>query len=335
MVNVLAQVQGFDAFVAEQSGNSSASVIMKSLNLEDLPDYDVLVEIEYSSVNYKDGLFFSKPTTIARNFPTVGGIDLAGTVMESNSPEWHPGDKVIVNGWGMSETQWGGFSRYQRVRPEWLIPLPDAFSSEEAMAIGTAGYTAALCVDALERAGVLGGPSIVTGAAGGVGSFAVLLMTKAGCEVTAVTGRSASHDYLSSLGATGFVGRAELTEPGRPFQKERWQGGIDSVGGPILANLLAQARWGAAFAACGLAGSADLPASVLPFILRNVSLLGVDSVMAPRDSRMSAWARLARDVDRGRLTTMYEVRSFSALPAAAKEILEGKIQGRVVIKVAK
>ena len=289
----------FNAVVAEEvDGKSKAA--LKQLSLKDLPDNDVLVDVAYSTLNYKDGLAVSGRGKIARRFPMVCGIDLAGTVRESRSPEWRPGDKVIVNGWGLSEAHWGGYSQKQRVKSDWLVRLPSAFSLQQAMAIGTAGYTAMLCVMALEHAGVTPGGReiVVTGAAGGVGSVAIAVLAKLGYTVIASTGRAATHDYLRGLGATGFVERASLAEKGAAIQKERWGGGVDSVGSQTLATVLAQTAYGGAVAACGLAGGPDLPGSVFPFILRNVSLLGVDSVMAPRAKREAAWARLARDLDR-------------------------------------
>ena len=327
--------ESFKAFVIEDADGKPKGDF-KQLTLADLPDNDVLVEVAYSTVNYKDGLAVSGKGRIARKLPMVAGIDLAGTVVESRSPEWKPGDKVVANGWGMSETQWGGYTRFQRLKPEWLVRLPDAFSLEEAMGIGTAGYTAALCVDALERWGAVqpGGKEVlVTGAAGGVGSVAVALLAKRGYPVVASTGRPDTHDYLRSLGAKGFIDRAALQEKGAPLQKERWAGGVDSVGGQTLVNALSQTVWGGAIAACGLAGSSDLPGTVLPHILRNVALLGVDSVMAPQDRRNAAWTRLARDLDKDALKTMYEVQPFEALPGLASRILAGGIRGRVVIDV--
>ncbi|PWC53774.1 MDR family oxidoreductase [Azospirillum sp. TSO22-1] len=326
----------FTAFVIEDADGKPKGGF-KQLTLADLPDNDVLVEVAYSTVNYKDGLAASGKGRIARKMPMVGGIDLSGTVVESRSPDWKPGEKVIVNGWGLSETQWGGYSRFQRLKPEWLTRLPDAFSPEEAMGIGTAGYTAALCVDALEKWGTIqpGGKEVlVTGAAGGVGSVAVALLARRGYPVTASTGRPETHDYLRSLGATGFIDRAALLEKGPPLQKERWAGGVDSVGGITLVNALSQTVWGGAVAACGLAGSADLPGTVLPHILRSVTLLGIDSVAAPQDRRASAWARLARDLDKDALHAMYEVQPFEALPELANKILAGQIRGRVVLKIA-
>ena len=327
--------ESFKAFVIEDADGKPKGDF-KQLTLADLPDNDVLVEVAYSTVNYKDGLAVSGKGRIARKLPMVAGIDLAGTVVESRSPEWKPGDKVVANGWGMSETQWGGYTRFQRLKPEWLVRLPDVFSLEEAMGIGTAGYTAALCVDALEKWGAIqpGGKEVlVTGAAGGVGSVAVALLAKRGYPVVASTGRPDTHDYLRSLGAGGFIDRAALQEKGAPLQKERWAGGVDSVGGQTLVNALSQTVWGGAIAACGLAGSSDLPGTVLPHILRNVALLGVDSVMAPQDRRNAAWTRLARDLDKDALKTMYEVQPFEALPALASRILAGGIRGRVVIDV--
>lgn len=328
----MARSTAFAAFtIIERDGQRRGE--FAQLTLAALPDYDVLVEVAYSSVNYKDGLAVTGTGRIARKFPMVGGVDLAGTVIESRSSEWKSGDRVMVNGWGLSETEWGGYSRYQRLRAEWLMRLPDAFSFEEVMAIGTAGYTAALCLDALETAGALGGDVLVTGAAGGVGSFAIALLSRAGGVVTASTGRPDTHPYLRDLGAVHVLPREALATPGTPFQKERWSGGVDSVGGATLRNLLAQTRWGGSVAACGLAGSADFPGSVLPFILRSVSLLGVDSVMAPAKRRAAAWTRLERDLDREKLHRMYEVRPFSALPATATDILAGRVRGRVVIDI--
>lgn len=323
----------FPAFViADDGGKPKGS--FTTLSLSDLPDHEVLVEVSHSTVNYKDGLAVTGKAKIARKLPMVAGIDLAGTVVESRAPDWKAGDRVVVNGWGLSETQWGGYSRYQRVKPDWLTRLPDAFTPEQAMGIGTAGYTAALCVDALERWGTItpgGREVLVTGAAGGVGSVAVALLAKRGHAVTASTGRPETHDYLRGLGATGFVDRAALLEKGPPLQKERWAGGVDSVGGITLVNALAQTVWGGAIAACGLAGSSDLPGTVLPHILRSVTLIGIDSVMAPAGRRESAWTRLARDLDPGHLASMYEVHPFADLPALGERILAGQIRGRVVL----
>jgi putative YhdH/YhfP family quinone oxidoreductase len=327
----------FPATVIEEH-DGKARPVLKTLQLSDLPDLDVLVEVAYSGLNYKDGLALSgNRNKVARKLPMVGGIDLAGTVVESRVPQWQPGDKVVVNGFGLSETQWGGYSRYQRLRAEWLLRLPAAFSLEQSMAIGTAGYTAALCIDALAAWGVApgGGEVLVTGAAGGVGSVAVALLAKAGYAVTASTGRPDTHDYLRSLGASQFVDRAILQEKGGPLQKERWAGAVDSVGSTTLANVLAQTTYGGAVAACGLAGGMDLPATVLPHILRGVALLGVDSVMAPMARRERAWQRLARDLDPARLDRISRVEPMSRLPQLAEEILAGRTRGRVVIDVTR
>lgn len=327
----------FTSLVIEDA-DGKPKAAFKQLRLSDLPDLDVLVEISHSTLNYKDGLAVSGKGRIARRLPMVGGIDLAGTVVEDRSGTWKPGDRVVLNGFGLSETEWGGYTRYQRVKPEWLIRLPDAFTPEQAMAIGTAGYTAALCVNALEAWGTIKTDNrevLVTGAAGGVGSTAIALLAKRGYRVTAATGRPETHDYLAGLGATGFVGRAELAEKGAPLQKERWAGAVDSVGSTTLANAISQTVYGGAVAACGLAGGPDLPATVLPHILRGVALLGVDSVMAPMAKREAAWALLAADLDKAQLASMTRVEPMSKLPELAIEILSGQVRGRVVIEIGK
>ncbi|HUN51001.1 MAG TPA: MDR family oxidoreductase [Candidatus Sulfotelmatobacter sp.] len=325
---------GFNAIVAEEVDGKSRATL-KQLSLKDLPDNDVLVDVAYSSLNYKDGLAVSGKGKIARKFPMVCGIDLAGTVSESRSPDWRPGDKVIVNGWGLSEAHWGGYSQKQRVKADWLVRLPSAFSLRQAMAIGTAGYTAMLCIMALEQGGVKPGARevVVTGAGGGVGSVAIAVLAKLGHTVVASTGRAATHDYLRGLGAASFVDRASLAGKGAPMQRERWGGGVDSVGGQTLATVLAQTAYGGAVAACGLAGGADLPGSVFPFILRGVSLFGIDSVMAPRAKREAAWARLAQDLPVAKLDAMTTVEPMSRLPDLANSILKGETRGRVVIDV--
>ena len=325
----------FPAFVIEEvDGRPKAQ--LETLSQDALPDNAVLVEVAYSSLNYKDGLAISGKGKIARRMPMVGGIDLAGTVVESRDPAWRAGDAVVVNGWGLSETQWGGYARYARMKPEWLTRLPGAFDALQAMAIGTAGYTAALCVEALERWGKIApgaGEVLVTGAAGGVGSVAIALLAAGGHVVAASTGRPEMHDYLRGLGATVMIDRASLQEKGGPLQKERWTGAVDSVGSTTLANILAQTVYGGAVAACGLAGGADLPATVLPHILRSVALIGVDSVMAPASAREAAWARLARDLDAGKLAEMTTVAAMSDLPRLAEDIVAGRTRGRVVIDV--
>ena len=323
-----------NAVVLEEiDGRPKAS--FKSLTVADLPDYDVLVDVAYSTVNYKDGLALTGKGRIARKFPMVCGIDLAGTVAESRSPDWKPGDRVVVNGWNLAETEWGGFIQKQRVRSEWLVRVPDAFSLSEAMAIGTAGYTAMLAVLALEHKGVLPGARevLVTGAAGGVGSIAVSVLTHLGYQVAASTGRPETHDYLRSLGASTLVDRASLQEKGPPLQRERWGGAVDSVGGVTLANVLAQTVRHGSVAACGLAGGADFPGSVMPFILRGVSLLGVDSVMAPKALREEAWTRLATDLNRAKLDAMTTIEPLSKVFELAETIIRGQVRGRTVIDV--
>jgi putative YhdH/YhfP family quinone oxidoreductase len=317
----------------EVDGKPRAS--FKSVKVADLPPYDVLVDVAYSTVNYKDGLALTGKGKIARKLPMVCGVDLAGTVAESRSPAWQPGDRVVVNGWNLSETEWGGYIQQQRVKPEWLVRIPDSFTLTEAMAIGTAGYTAMLAVLELERMGVLPDDRevLVTGAGGGVGSIAVAVLAKLGYRVTASTGRADTHDYLKTLGATAIIDRTSLSEKGLPLQRERWAGAIDSVGGTTLANVIAQTARHGAVAACGLAGGADLPGSVFPFILRGVSLIGIDSVMAPKAKREQAWARLATDLDRDKLGAMTTIAPLSAVFELADAIVRGQIKGRTVIDV--
>lgn len=325
----------FTAVVIEDDAGK-ARTTFKQLSVGDLPDHDVLVEVEFSALNYKDGLVVSgNRSKVARKLPLVAGIDLAGTVVESRSPAWRAGDKVVVNGFGLSETQYGGYARYARVKSDWLVRLPSAFSPEQAMAIGTAGYTSALCVDALVDAGLAKGAGevLVTGAAGGVGSVAVALLSAAGFDVVASTGRPETHDYLKGLGARSFLERASLQEKGPPLQKERWAGAVDVVGGVTLANVLAQTKYGGGVAACGLTGGAELPATVLPHILRGVALLGVDSVMAPIAKRERAWQRLARDLQPSKLADITSVEPMSKVVELGAAILAGKVRGRVVIDV--
>jgi putative YhdH/YhfP family quinone oxidoreductase len=328
-------VDTFTAVVIEDDAGK-ARTSFKQLKRSDLPEHGVLVEVEFSTLNYKDGLVISgNRNKVARKLPLVAGIDLAGTVVESSSPSWRAGDKVIVNGFGLSESHYGGYSRYASVKPEWLVRLPDAFTSQQAMAIGTAGYTAALCVDALLDYGIKkdAGELLVTGAAGGVGSVAIALLAAEGFNVVASTGRPETHDYLKALGASSFVDRASLQEKAAPLQKERWAGAVDVVGGATLVNVLAQTKYGGGVAACGLAGSLDLPATVLPHILRSVALLGVDSVMAPIARRERAWQRLARDLPAKKLADITRVEPMSNLVELASSILAGQVRGRVVIDV--
>jgi acrylyl-CoA reductase (NADPH) len=303
------------------------------LTPDDLMPGDVTVAVSHSTVNYKDGLALSGRSPVVRRFPMIPGIDLAGTVVESANPAFKSGDPVVLNGYGLSEVHYGGYSELARVKGDWLIPLPKAFTPAQAMAIGTAGYTAMLCVLALEDAGVTKGAVVVTGASGGVGSVAVSLLAKLGYTVIASTGRPEETDYLKSLGASEIIARAELAADPRPLAKERWAGGIDSVGSKTLANIIAATSYGGAVAACGLAGGMDLPTSVAPFILRGVSLLGIDSVQAPMARRIRAWERLARDIDTAKLAEMTTTIPLGEVRKAAEEILAGKIRGRLVVEI--
>jgi putative YhdH/YhfP family quinone oxidoreductase len=325
----------FTALMLEEvEGKSRPS--FKELTSADLPQGDVTVRVAYSTLNYKDGLAVTGKAKIARRLPMVCGIDLAGTVEESSAPEYKPGDKVVVTGWGLSESHWGGYTQKQRIKSDWLVPVPQEFTLKQAMAIGTAGFTSILCVMGLEHMGVKPGEHevIVTGAAGGVGSVAVALLAKLGYKVAASTGRPELRDYLLSLGATSIVERSALAQPsGRPLDAERWAGGVDTVGGEVLASVLRGVRYGGAVAACGLAGGANLPTSVYPFILRGVNLLGIDSVMCPKPRRLEAWRRLARDLPVAKLDAMTVVEPLSKVPQLAEEILKGQVRGRVVIDV--
>src|SRR5690242_1252689 len=305
------------------------------LTPSDLMAGDVTVQVSHSTVNYKDGLVLTGRSPVVRKFPMIAGIDLAGTVEESSNPEFKPGDKVILNGFGLSETHYGGYAELARVRGEWLVPLPKEFTPAEAMAIGTAGYTAMLSVLALEDAHVTPakGAIVVTGAAGGVGSVAVSLLAKLGYRVIASTGRTAESGYLKDLGAAEIIPRAELAGEPRMLGKERWAGGIDSVGSKTLANVLASTSYGGAVAACGLAGGLDLPTSVAPFILRGISLFGIDSVQMPRPRRVQAWNRLARDLDLKKLAAMTKTIPLTGVRQAAEDILAGKVRGRLVVEI--
>jgi len=327
-------VPTFKAIVIEK-GDSGQKVALTDFDDADLMDGDVTIRIEWSTVNYKDGLALSGKAPVVRRFPMIPGVDLAGTVETSSHPAWKSGDKVVCNGWGLGETHLGAYAERARVKGDWLVPLPPGMSTRDAMAIGTAGYTAMLCVMALERHGLASqsGPVIVTGAAGGVGSVAVALLAKLGRHVVASTGRPQEADYLKALGAAEVIDRAELSGPAKPLAKERWAAGIDTVGSTTLANLLSTTRYGGAIAACGLAGGMDLPASVAPFILRAVSLFGIDSVMCPPALRRTAWERLASDLDRGKLATMTSEIGLADVITTAPRILEGKVRGRTVVKV--
>lgn len=299
----------------------------------DLMDGDVTVRVTHSTVNYKDGLAVTGKSPVVRRFPMIPGIDFAGVVEASDAAEFNAGDPVVLTGWGVGETHLGGYAQKARVPASMLVPLPDGLSAAQAMAIGTAGFTAMLCVLALEDHGLTPdqGPAIVTGAAGGVGSVAVSLLKAAGWHVIASTGRASEADYLKGLGADEIIDRNELSEPGRPLGKERWAVGIDAVGSHTLANVIAQTKYRGAVAACGLAQGMDLPSSVAPFILRGVSLLGVDSVMCPKPERIAAWTRLAKDLDLAKLASMTSHIGFDQVMATARDILDGKVRGRVVV----
>lgn len=301
-----------------------------------LPEGDVTIAVEYSTLNYKDALAINKGAPVVRSFPMVPGIDLVGTVTESANPDYKAGDKVLLNGWGVGEGHWGGLAEKARLKGEWLVPLPEAFDAKTAMAIGTAGYTAMLCVMALERQGVKpeDGEILVTGAAGGVGSVAIAVLAKLGYQVIALTGRPEEKAYLQSLGAVDILPRAEMSEPGRPLARERWAGVVDVVGSHVLANACASTKYGGTVTACGLAGGMDLPSTVAPFILRGVTLAGIDSVMAPRELRLEAWRRLGEDLDPAKLGAIAEEIELTEAIDASGRILEGKLRGRVVVKVS-
>lgn len=301
-----------------------------------LPDGDVTVKVDYSTLNYKDSLAITGASPVVRTFPMVPGIDLAGTVEDSSHADWKAGDRVVLNGWGVGETHWGGLAQKARLNGDWLVPLPDAFTAKQAMAIGTAGYTAQLCVLALEKNGVQPdqGEILVTGAAGGVGSVAISLLAKRGFRVVASSGRPDEQgDYLTSLGAVEVLDRKDFSEPGRPLGKERWAGVIDAVGSHTLANACATTKYGGTVAACGLAQGFDLPATVMPFILRGVTLAGVDSVYCPKDRRLEAWRRLAEDLDTAHIDLMMTEIGLSDAIATAQDQLAGNVRGRVVVDV--
>ena len=307
-----------------------------SITEADLPEGDVLVDVAYSTLNYKDALAIAGQAPIVRAWPMVPGIDFSGTVRESHHHAWQPGDKVILNGWGIGETRLGGMAELARVPGDWLVSLPDAYTLEQAMAIGTAGYTAMLAVMRLEEAGLEpgAGPLLVTGAMGGVGSVAILVLARLGFEVWALTGRPEEEAHLKGLGAAGIVPRDELSGKQKPLMKERWAGGIDAVGSHVLANLLASTRYRGTVAACGLAAGIDLPATVAPFILRGVTLAGIDSVYVPGPRRRAAWHRLAKDLPAARLAPISWTIGLDAVEAAAGELLAGKVRGRLVIDLA-
>ena len=326
-----------NALVMEQDADGKATPHIRQIAVDDLPEGDVVVAVEYSTLNYKDGLCLSpKGGGLVRTYPHVPGIDFAGTVEASEDARFAPGDKVIMTGWRVGEVHWGGYAQKARVRGDWLVPLPEGLSARQAMTVGTAGLTAMLAVQALEAHGMAPGqgPVLVTGASGGVGSVAVTILAHLGYEVAAVTGRPDSDAYLRELGATQIVPREDLAETvKRPLETETWSGCVDAVGGAMLARVLGQMKYGASVAAIGLAGGADLPASVIPFLLRGVNLLGIDSVMQPRDSRITAWNRIVSDLPLSRLERMERLVTLNDLPALGADILRGQVQGRVVVDV--
>ncbi len=323
----------FKALLLENADGFRAGVAQ--VNAPALAPGEVSVSVAYSTLNYKDGLAITNKAPVVRNWPMVAGIDGAGTVLESKHPAWKAGDQVLHNGWGVGETRWGCLAQQAQLKGDWLVGLPTAFTPRQAMAIGTAGYTAMLCVLALEDHGVKPGSGevLVTGATGGVGSVAIALLGKLGYTVVAATGKASEESYLKALGASSIMDRAALTAPGKPFQKERWAGVVDAVGSHTLANALAQTRYGGVVAACGLAQGMDLPTSVMPFILRGVTLAGVDSVMAALPKRQRAWERLARDLDSKLLESMIQEIPLEQVIGKAQELMDGKLRGRVVVKI--
>ena len=314
---------------------SGYRAVLQDIDEALLPEGDVTVRVEWSTLNYKDGLALTGKSPVVRRFPMVPGIDFAGTVTASRHPSWQVGDKVVLNGWGVGETHWGGLAQMARVHGDWLVPLPKAFRARQAMAIGTAGYTAMLCVLALERHGIKPGDGdvLVTGANGGVGSVAIALLSRLGYQVVASTGRTAEEAHLKALGASAIIDRNELSAPGKPLAKERWAGVVDTVGSHTLANACASTRYRGAVAACGLAQGMDFPSSVAPFILRGVTLYGIDSVMAPLPVREEAWGRLGRDLEIAKLDEITREIALGEAIAVGAELLEGKVRGRVVVDV--
>lgn len=325
----------FDAILIEK-GAEGQTVGLVQLDEARLPAGDVTVRVACSTLNYKDGLAITGRSPVVRSFPMVPGIDFSGVVEASEHPDWKPGDRVVLNGWGVGEVHWGGLAGMARVKGDWLVPLAPAFSLTDAMRIGTAGYTAMLCILALERHGVTpgSGPVLVTGAAGGVGSVATAVLARLGHEVVAVTGRPEEAAYLTGLGASAILDRSEFAAPGKPLMKERWAGAVDVVGGQVLANVCAAMRYRGVVAACGLAGGMGLPATVAPFILRGVTLAGIDSVMCPRADRLEAWQRLARDLDPALLADMTRAIPLDAVIPTAADLIAGHVRGRVIVPIA-
>ena len=325
----------FAALVLEQADDTVTHEV-RQITVGDLPDGDVTVAVEYSTMNYKDGMVVNGLGRLVRDYPHVPGIDFAGTVETSENDRYKPGDKVVLTGWRVGEVHWGGYAQKARVNGDWLVPLPDGISTKQAMAVGTAGFTAMLCVRALEKHGLdkENGPVLVTGAAGGVGSVAVSILAKLGYTVAASTGRPEQHDYLTSLGASQIVERAALSEPsGRPLDKESWAGCVDTVGATTLATVLTQMKYGCSVAACGLAGGPKLETTVIPFLLRGINLLGIDSVMQPYENRVRTWERIATDLPLDKLDAMTNVAGLGDVGEAAANILKGQIRGRLVIDV--
>ena len=322
----------FNALVLNQEEKKTVAAV-ESLDFTALPDEDVLVKVDYSSLNYKDGLAVTGKGKIIRQFPMVPGIDLVGTVEESRDERYAPGDKVVLTGWGVGENHWGGFSQYARLKGDWLVPLPDGMEAIRSMQIGTAGLTAMLCVMALQEGGVTpeSGPIIVSGAAGGVGSVAVSILAGLGYQVAAITGRPETADYLKQLGATEIISREEMAEPARPLEKQRWAGAVDTVGDTILARILAETDYNGVVTACGLAASFKLPTTVMPFILRNVRLQGVDSVMCPYARRLEAWQRLQTQLPENALGEIAQLIGLNDVPEYAEQITNGQVKGRVVV----
>ncbi|MEX2521079.1 MAG: MDR family oxidoreductase [Paracoccaceae bacterium] len=326
----------FTALVVEKAEDGAISQTLKQVEIAALPEGEVVIDVEYSTLNYKDGLCLTGKGGLVRNYPHVPGIDYAGTVASSEDARYKPGDKVVLTGWRVGEVVWGGYAQKARARADWLVPLPEGLTTRQAMAVGTAGLTAMLSVMALEEHGLKpgAGPVLVTGAAGGVGSVAVAILSHLGYEVAAVTGRPETEDYLRSLGASTIVPRADLAEaPGKPLERETWAGCVDAVGGSMLARVLTQMKYGGSVAAVGLAGGAALPTTVVPFLLRAVNILGIDSVMKPYEGRLAAWRRIATDLPLETLETMAETATLSDLPALGASILKGGVKGRVVVDV--
>lgn len=324
------------ALLVEKSAEGQVSASVQDVDQSRLPDGEVTVAVDYSTVNYKDGLCITGGGGLVRDYPHIPGIDFAGTVETSSDGRYKPGDQVVLTGWRVGEVWWGGYAQKARVKADWLVPLPAGLSTKQAMAVGTAGFTAMLAIMALENHGLEPGQGevLVTGAAGGVGSVATAILAQRGYEVAAVTGRPETSDYLKALGASRIVAREELNETvKRPLERETWAGCVDAVGGPMLARVLGQMNYGGSVAAVGLAGGASLPATVIPFLLRGVNLLGIDSVMRPRADRLQAWQRIATDLPMAKLEDMVKVATLGDLPTLARSILEGQVQGRIVIDV--